>query len=74
MFLLVLVKFFKYFANIWWPVHSLLFFVEIERFALRAAILHECQNNLAGEGGLGGDERNRGTVISCVAGVERGRG
>ena len=34
-------------------VHSPLFFrkiIEIERFALRAAILHECQNYL-GEGG-----------------------
>ena len=37
-------------------VHSPLFFrkiVEIEGFALRAAILHECQNYLRG-GGLGG--------------------
>ena len=41
-------------------VHSPLFFrkiVEIERFALRAAILHECQNYLGG----GGDARPRGT-------------
>ena len=40
-----------------WTVHSPLFFrkiVEIKRFALRAAILHECQNYLGGEGGLGG--------------------
>ena len=39
------------------PVHSPLFFrkiVEIERFALRAAILHECQNYLGGGDGLGG--------------------
>ena len=26
--------------------------IEIERFALRAAILHECQNYLGGGGGL----------------------
>ena len=31
--------------------------VEIERFALRAAILHECQNYLGGGGGLGGSEK-----------------
>ena len=45
-----------------WPlsietVHSPLFFrkiIEIESFALRAAILHECQNYLGGGGGLGG--------------------
>ena len=39
-------------------VHSPIFFgkiIEIERFALRAAILHECQNYLGGE-------KNRGTV------------
>ena len=38
-------------------VHSPLFFrriIEIERFALRDAILHECQNYLSGGGGLGG--------------------
>ena len=29
--------------------------IEIERFALRAAILHECQNYLGGRGGLGGN-------------------
>ena len=28
--------------------------VEIEGFALQAAILHECQNYLGGGGGLGG--------------------
>ena len=40
-------------------VHSPIFFgkiIEIERFALRAAILHECQNYLGGE-------KNRGTVL-----------
>ena len=34
-----------------WTVHSPLFFrkiIEVERFALRAAILHECQNYLGG--------------------------
>ena len=34
-----------------WTVHSPLFFrqiVKIERFALRAAILHECQNYSGG--------------------------
>ena len=43
-------------------VHSPLFFrkiIEIERFALRAAILRECQNYLGGGGGLGGSEKNR---------------
>ena len=47
-------------------VHSPLFFrkiIEIERFELRAAILHECQNYLWGGGGLGGSEKNRGTSI-----------
>ena len=37
-------------------VHSPLFFrkiVEIERYVLRAAILHECQNYLGGGSGLG---------------------
>ena len=41
-------------------VHSPLFFrkiIEIERLALRATILHECQNYLGGGGGLGGGER-----------------
>ena len=50
-------------------VHSPLFFrkiVEIARFALRAAILHECQNYLGGGGGLGGSEKNRGTVITSL--------
>ena len=32
--------------------------IEIESFALRAAILHECQNYLGGGGGLGGSEKN----------------
>ena len=34
----------------------------MERFALRAAILYECQNHLGGgggPGGLGGSEKNR---------------
>ena len=42
-----------------WTVHSALFFrkiVEVECFALRAAILHECQNNL-GAGGRFGRKR-----------------
>ena len=42
-------------------VHSPLFFrkiVEIEGFALRAAILHECQNYLRG-GGLFGRKREK---------------
>ena len=30
----------------------------IERFVLRAAILHECQNYFGGGGGLGGSEKN----------------
>ena len=33
--------------------------IEIEHFALRATILHECQNYLGGGGGLGGGERER---------------
>ena len=35
--------------------------IEIESFALRAAILHECQNYLGGGGGggLGESEKNR---------------
>ena len=40
--------------------------VKIEGFALRAAILHECQNYLGGGGGLGGSEKNRGTVITSL--------
>ena len=40
--------------------------VEIERFALRAAILDECQNYVGGGGGLGGSEKNRGTVITSL--------
>ena len=51
------------------PVHSPLFsrkIIEIERFALRAAILHECQNYLGGGGGLGGSVKNRGTVITSL--------
>ena len=40
--------------------------MEIERFALRAAILHECQKYLGGRGGLGGGEKNRGTVITSL--------
>ena len=41
--------------------HSPLFFrkiVEIERFELWAAILHERQNYLGGGSGLGGSEKN----------------
>ena len=46
-----------------WTVHSPLFFrkiVEIERFPLRAAILHECQNYL-----------RRGAIIpdACLLGT-----
>ena len=40
--------------------------IEIERFALRAAILDECQTYLGGGGGLGGSEKNRGTVITSL--------
>ena len=50
-------------------VHSPLFFskiIEIEGFVLRAAILHECQNYLGGRGGLGGNKKNRGTVITSL--------
>ena len=32
--------------------------IEIARFALLAAILHECQNYLGGGGGLVGSEKN----------------
>ena len=42
-------------------VHSPVFFrkiIEIERFALRAAILRECQNYLGSGDGLGGNEKN----------------
>ena len=46
--------------------------VEIERFALRATILHECQNYLGGGGGLGGREKNRGTVITPLQLAFRG--
>ena len=34
--------------------------------ALRAAILHECQNYVGGRGGLGGSGKNRGTVITSL--------
>ena len=50
-------------------VHSPLFFckiIEIERFVLQAAILHECQNYLWGGDGLGGSKKNRGTVITSL--------
>ena len=50
-------------------VHSPLFFrkiIEIKRFALWAAILYECQNYLGGGVGLGGSEKNRGTVITSL--------
>ena len=33
---------------------------------IRAAILHECQNYLGDGGGLGGSEKNRGTVITSL--------
>ena len=33
---------------------------------LRAAILHESQNYSGGGGGLGGSEKNRGTVITLA--------
>ena len=52
-----------------WTVHSPLFFrkiIEIERLALRAAILHKCQNYLGDGGGLVGSEKNRGTVITSL--------
>ena len=55
--------------QIGWTVHSPLFsrkIVETERFALRAAILHECQNDLGGGDGLGGSEKNIGTVITSL--------
>ena len=39
---------------------------KIEGFALRASILHECQNYLGGGGGLKGSEKNRGTVITSL--------
>ena len=29
-------------------------------------LLHECQNYLGGEGGLGGSEKNGGTVITSL--------
>ena len=48
-----------------WTVHSPVFFrkiVEIEP----SAILHERQNYLGGRGGLGGSEKNRGTVITSL--------
>ena len=47
----------------------LYFYVRLSRsrsFALRAAILHECQNYLGGGGGLGGSEKNRGTLITTL--------
>ena len=40
--------------------------MEIEHFALWAAILHGCQNYLGDGGGLGGSEKNRGTVITSL--------
>ena len=70
----------------WWSytVHSPLFYgkiVEIERFALRAAILHECQNYFEGggwgggggeRGGLGGSEKNREIFLAPLP-LEPGR-
>ena len=46
-------------SRLWAPV-------EIERFVLRAAILHECQNYLGDRGGLGGSEKSRSTVITSL--------
>ena len=54
------------------PIQSRLFTVlyfsvrsqRSSNFVLRAAILHECQNHLGDGGGLGGSEKNRGTVIT----------
>ena len=40
--------------------------MDIERFALRAAILRERQNYLGGGRSLGGSEKNRGTVITSL--------
>ena len=48
---------------------TVLFFrkiIEIERFVLRAAILHECLNYLGDGGALQGSEKNRGTVRNNV--------
>ena len=62
--------------NFFYTVHSPLFFrkiFEIEHFALRAAILHECQNYLGGGGGLEGSEKNKGTVITSLQLVFRRR-
>ena len=53
-----------YFKRHFWvalSVDSPLFFrkiIEIERFLLRAANLHECQNYLGGGGRMGGSEKN----------------
>ena len=40
--------------------------VQIEGFASRAAILHECQNYLGDGGGLGGSEKIEGPSIFLV--------
>ena len=40
--------------------------MDIERFALRAAIFREHQNYLGGGSSLGGSEKNRGTVITAL--------
>ena len=48
-------------------VHSPIFFrkiIEIERLALRATILHECQNYLGGGGGLG-SKRSHEKIGDC---------
>ena len=38
--------------------------IEIERFPLRAAILHECEDNLGSGGGLRGSEKNKETPLA----------
>ena len=51
-----------------YTVHGPLSFrkiIEIERFALQTAILHECQNYLGGGGSLGGSERSLPLKLQC---------
>ena len=43
----------------------------MERFALRAAILYECQNYLGGGGGLGGSEKNWGYLTKKIGDCEQ---
>ena len=50
-------------------VYSPLFFrkiVEIERFALRAAILHECQNYLGGRGRFGRSSFSHSPLLRAI--------